>query len=225
MNVLIVEDDESVARFLEQAMVEAKHNPVVVGDGVTALDIARTEEEFDVILLDLMLPRMSGFEVCRRLRSSGIMTPILIITARDSLEDIVEGLDSGADDYVVKPFQVAELLARTRALLRRGESSPAVLTVCDLTLSPTTRRATRGGQAIKLSATECTLLEYLMRNAGRVMERSMILQHVWQCDFEGNENVLEVYISYLRGKIDKGHEAQLIHTVRGVGYRMAADVV
>lgn len=224
MNVLIVEDDESVARFLEQAMVESDYTPRVVGDGVTALNVASTEA-FDIILLDLMLPRMSGFDVCRGLRSSGIATPVLILSARDSLEDIVEGLDSGADDYVVKPFQVAELLARTRALLRRNESPPEFLTVDDLTLSPSTRRATRGAKVIKLSGTECTLLEFLMRNAGKVMTRSAILQHVWQYEFEGNENVLEVYISYLRNKIDRGHEVQLIHTVRGVGYRMAADVV
>lgn len=219
-----MEDDESVASFLEQAMLEADHTPRVIGDGVTALNVARAEE-FDMILLDLMLPRMSGFDVCRRLRSAGIATPVLIITARDSLEDIVEGLDCGADDYVVKPFQVAELLARTRALLRRGQLCPAVLTLADLAFNPATRCADRGGRTIKLSATECTLLEYLMRNAGRVLTRSMILRHVWQCEFEGNENVLEVYISYLRSKLDKGHDVQLIHTVRAVGYRMAADVV
>jgi DNA-binding response OmpR family regulator len=223
MNVLIVEDDDSVARFLKQAMTEAGYGPQVVGDGLDALALARTTE-FDLILLDVMIPRMDGFEVCRRLRSAKVMTPILIITARDALEDKVEGLDSGADDYIVKPFEVAELLARARALLRRGVSSPTVLQVADLSLDPATRHASRGGKTIRLSATEYSLLEYLMRNAGRVVTRSMILEHVWQYDFGGNDNVLDVYISYLRSKIDKGHSPALIHTVRGVGYRLdAAD--
>jgi DNA-binding response OmpR family regulator len=222
VNVLIVEDDDSVSSFLKQAAAEAGYNVEVVGDGINALRMARAAE-FDLILLDVMLPRMNGFDVCRELRNSGTETPILMITARDSLEDKVEGLDSGADDYIVKPFQVAELLARARALLRRGKSSPVELRVADLTLSPATRRATRSGKPIHLSATEFSLLEYLMRNVGQVLTRSMILQHVWEYDFQGNDNVLEVYISYLRGKIDKGHPVQLIHTLRGVGYRMDAD--
>lgn len=224
MNVLIVEDDSSVARFLKQAMREAGYSVQSAGDGVEAFDLARVSA-FDLILLDVMIPRMDGFEVCRQLRASKVMTPILIITARDALEDKIEGLDSGADDYIVKPFQIAELLARARALLRRGTSSPAILRVGDLTLDPATRQASRGGKTIYLSATEYSLLEYLMRNAGRVMTRSMILEHVWQYDFDGNDNVLDVYISYLRGKIDKGHDPALIHTVRGVGYRMDAQDV
>jgi DNA-binding response OmpR family regulator len=219
MNVLIVEDDPSVARFLKQAMSEAGYSAQVATDGLEAADVARISL-FDLILLDVMIPRMDGFEVCRRLRASKVMTPILIITARDALEDKIQGLDSGADDYIVKPFQIAELLARARALLRRGASGPPILRVADLTLDPATRQASRGGKIIYLSATEYSLLEYLMRNAGRVMTRSMILEHVWQYDFDGNDNVLDVYISYLRGKIDKGHDPALIHTVRGVGYRM-----
>lgn len=222
MNVLIVEDDESVARLLKQATMEAGYSPQVVGDGQEALGIARSGD-FDLILLDVMIPRMDGFEVCRQLRACKVTTPVLIITARDALEDKVEGLDSGADDYIVKPFQIAELLARARALLRRGSSAPAVLAVGDLTLDPATRQASRGGKAINLSATEYSLLEYLMRNAGRVMTRSMILDHVWQYHFDGNDNVLDVYISYLRNKIDKGHSQPLIHTVRGAGYRINAD--
>ena len=222
MNVLIVEDDESVARFLKQATTEAGYSPQVVGDGLEALSLARSVD-FDLILLDVMIPRMDGFEVCRQLRAHKVMTPILIITARDALEDKVEGLDSGADDYIVKPFQIAELLARARALLRRGISSPTILRVGDLTLDPATRQASRGGKTVNLSATEYSLLEYLMRNAGRVMTRSMILEHVWQYDFEGNDNVLDVYISYLRSKIDKGYSPTLIHTHRGVGYRMGVD--
>jgi len=222
MNILVVEDDDSVARFLERAMTEAGYAAQLANDGSAALDMARTTD-FDLILLDVMLPSLDGFEVCRRLRAGKVTTPVLIITAKDTLEDKIEGLDSGADDYIVKPFHVAELLARARALLRRGVSSPAVLSVADLKLDPATRQASRAGKTINLSATEHALLEYLMRNAGRVLTRSMILNHVWQYDFEGNDNVLDVYISYLRRKIDKGFSSPLIHTLRGVGYRMAAD--
>lgn len=222
MNILIVEDDDSVARFLTQATREAGYNPIAVDNGADALHTASTTS-FDLILLDVMIPEINGFEVCRRLRASNVMTPVLIITARDALEDKIEGLDSGADDYIVKPFQIAELLARIRALLRRGSSSPAILTIGDLTLNPATHQITRSGKVIYLSATEYSLLEYLMRNAGRVVTRSMILEHVWQYDFDGNDNVLDVYISYLRNKIDKQHAVQLIHTVRGVGYKMAVE--
>ena len=222
MKVLIVEDDESVARFLLQATTQAGYSAQVAGDGPTALYLARTGD-WDLILLDVMLPGMDGFEVCRQLRATRVATPILIITARDRLEDKIEGLDSGADDYIVKPFQVAELLARARAMLRRGASSPAILRVADLNLDPATRRASRAGKTVTLSATEYALLEYLMRNAGRVLTRAMILEHVWEYDFEGNDNVLEVYISHLRSKIDKGHSPPLIHTARGTGYRLGAD--
>lgn len=221
MIALIVEDDESVARFLRQAMTEAGYAVRVEGDGTRALDAARSGD-FDLVLLDVMLPGIDGLAVCRRLRAEGVATPILILTARDTLEAKIEGLDSGADDYLVKPFQVAEMLARARALLRRGGISPApaLLTLADLTLDTATRRAVRAGKTIALSATEYALLEYLMRNAGRVLARARLLDHVWQYDFNGNDNVLDVYISYLRAKIDRGHAPTLIHTVRGVGYRM-----
>jgi DNA-binding response OmpR family regulator len=217
MNLLIVEDDDSVARFLKQATTEAGYAPQLVEDGLDALEMARTGA-FDLILLDVMVPRLDGFEICRRLRAAKVATPILIITARDLLDDKVQGLDSGADDYIVKPFQVAELLARLRALLRRGASSPVVLQVADLSLDPVSRQVSRAGNSISLSATEYTLLEYLLRNAGRVLTRSMLLEHVWQYDFGGHDNVLDVYISYLRRKIDRGYSPALIHTVRGVGY-------
>lgn len=222
MNVLIVEDDDSVARFLKQATTEAGYTSQVTSDGLDAFEMAKAVQ-FDLILLDVMIPRMNGYEVCRQLRSAKVTTPILIITAKDTLEDKIEGLDSGADDYVVKPFQIAELLARIRALLRRGSSSPNILSVADLSLDPATRQASRAGKNIFLSATEYSLLEYLMRNAGRVLTRSMIMEHVWQYDFGGNDNVLDVYINYLRNKIDRGSETSLIHTVRGVGYRMSAN--
>jgi DNA-binding response OmpR family regulator len=222
MNLLIVEDDESVARFLNQAMTEAGYVPQPVDDGLNALEMARTGD-FDLILLDVMLPRMDGFEICRRLRAANVSTPILLITARDLLDDKVKGLDSGADDYIVKPFQVAELLARARALLRRRTPAAVVLRVADLVLDPASRQVTRAGNPISLSATEYTLLEYLMRNAGRVLTRSMLLEHVWQYGFGGGDNVLDVYINYLRRKIDRGYSLALIHTVRGVGYVVSAD--
>lgn len=220
MNVLIVEDDESVARFLNQAVTEAGYSAQVVSDGISAVETAMSQE-FDLILLDVMLPRMDGFEVCRRLRGASIATPILLITARDAVDDKIKGLDSGADDYLVKPFQIGELLARMRALQRRGVATPTVLRVGDLTLDPITRKATRGAKTILLSSTEYALLEYLMRNTGRVMTRAQILEHVWQYDFDGNDNVLDVYISYLRSKIDKGR-SPLIHTARGIGFRVEA---
>lgn len=222
MQLLIVEDDASVARFLKQAVEEAGHIATVIADGALALEKAKSQK-FDLILLDVMLPSMNGFEVCRALRANGIGVPILILTARDAIEDKVAGLDAGADDYIVKPFQAAELLARTRALLRRGNVIPSVFVVDDLKLDPATHRAQRGGATIALSATEYTLLEVLMQHAGRVMTRADLLDHVWQYDFQGNDNVLDVYISYLRQKIDKGHARPLIHTVRGVGFRLAAD--
>jgi DNA-binding response OmpR family regulator len=221
VQVLIVEDNTSVARFLEQAVREAGYASLVVGDGLAALEAAGLGE-FDLILLDVMLPGLDGFSVSKRLREIGVRTPILILTAKDTTADKIEGLDSGADDYIVKPFHVGELLARMRALLRRGGSAPAFLTVGDLTLDPATRQASRDGKEISLSATEYALLEYLMRNAGRVLTRSMILQHVWQYDFAGTDNVLEVYISYLRRKLDAGRPVSLIRTVRGTGYKMEA---
>lgn len=222
MNVLIVEDDDAVARFLAQALDEAGYGTQLCDDGTRALHLA-SEQAFDLILLDVMLPGLNGLEVCRRLRTREVRTPILMITARDTTEDKVQGLDAGADDYLVKPFQVDELLARVRAMLRRGASSPVALQVGDLKLDPATRQAQRGSKTIALSSTEYTLLEYLMRHAGSTLTRAALLEHVWQYDFEGNDNVLEVYISYLRRKIDRGHKTPLIHTVRGAGYAMRDD--
>ncbi len=222
MNVLIVEDDESVARFLNQAMSEAGFNPKVTGNGLQAIEIARAEA-FDLFLLDVMLPGIDGFEIVRRLRSAGIQTPILMLTAKDMTEDKVTGLDSGADDYLVKPFQVSELLARVRALLRRGTASPGTLKVGSLSLDPITRKVVSDERLVYLSATEYSLLEYLMRNAGTVLTRSMLLQHVWNYDFDGNDNVLDVYISYLRKKLDRGSAPSIIQTVRGIGYRMGGN--
>ncbi len=219
MNILIVEDDASVARFLKQTVEEAGFVTSVVGDGNLALEAALSRP-YDLLLLDVMLPEINGFEVCRRLRAAYIRTPILLMTARDALKDKIEGLDSGADDYLVKPFQIGELLARVRALLRRSGTPHTPLRISDLTLDPASRKVTRAGKTVSLSATEHTLLEYLMRNAGRVLTRAQILDHVWEYDFDGNDNVLDVYISYLRNKIDRGHAVPLIHTIRGIGYRL-----
>jgi len=219
MNILIVEDNPSLSRLLQQATNEAGYTNQLETDGLKALRLAQAVN-FDLILLDVMLPGMDGMEVCRRLRAAGNETLILMITARDATEDKVNGLDAGADDYLAKPFKLTELLARMRALLRRGQSSAMpILQVEDLTLDPSTRQATRGGKNIDLSATEYSLLEYLMRHPGRVLTRSVILEHVWDYDFGGTDNVLDVYIMYLRKKIDK-RNTPLIHTVRGVGFRM-----
>ncbi len=220
--ILIVEDDESVARFLQQALEESGYQVERCGDGRTALEMAAGC--FDLILLDVMLPALDGLEVCRRLRQTRVASPVLLITARDSLEDKIAGLDAGGDDYIVKPFQLSELLARVRALLRRGPPLHApVLQVSDLVLDPASRRATRGGSPINLSATEYALLEFLMRNTGRVLTRSTLIEQVWHYDFDGRDSVLDVYISYLRAKLDKGYDRKLIHTVRGVGYRLDAE--
>lgn len=222
MNVLIVEDDLSVARFLAQAATESGYTVQTQSDGLAALHLAQSTH-FDLILLDVMLPGLNGFEVCRRLRAAKILSLVLIITARDTTEDKVEGLDAGADDYIAKPFKVAELLARMRALLRRASSSNTLLKVADLTLDPATRQASRGGKNIALSATEYSLLEYLMRHANSVLTRATILDHVWAYDFGGSDNVLDVYIMYLRNKIDKNQSVRLIHTVRGVGFSLGEN--
>lgn len=217
--ILIVEDDASVSRFLQQALQEAGYQTTSCANGSEAVTLAKSE--FDLILLDVMLPGLDGYEVCTRLRADGVVTPLLFLTAKDQTEDKVRGLDAGGDDYLVKPFPLIELLARVRALLRRGlPSASPQLRVGDLVLDPAARKARRGTQHITLSSTEFALLELLMKNAGRVLTRTSLLEKVWDYDFAGQDNVLDVYISYLRSKVDKGHVNKLIHTVRGVGYRL-----
>ncbi len=223
VKILVVEDDEGVGRFLHQVISEEGWEAKWEEDGAVALRLLN-DESFDLVLLDVMLPGKDGIEVCRELRARGNNVPVLMITARDALEDKIAGLDAGADDYLCKPFQMAELLARARALLRRSSDTQAhVLEVQDLTLDPLTRQAKRGGNVVRLSGTEYRLLSFMMRNAGQVLARPKILEHVWQYDFGGNDNVLDVYISYLRQKIDKGFDP-LIHTVRAVGFRMGDPV-
>ena len=205
-------------RLLQQTANEAGYKTDAATDGLTAVERASTRQ-FDLILLDVKLPVMDGYAVCRELRRSQVNTPILIITAKDTEADKIEGLDCGADDYIVKPFSLGELLARMRALVRRSTLPSGPLRVVDLTLDTALRQASRGGKSIYLSATEYNLLEYLMRHPGQILSRADILQHVWQYDFAGLDNVLDVYISHLRAKIDKGNAAPLIHTVRGHGFR------
>ncbi|MBI3122579.1 MAG: response regulator transcription factor [candidate division NC10 bacterium] len=223
MRILVVEDDRKVAGFIRKGLTEEGYAVDVASDGETGLAMG-LDRLHDVIVLDVMLPGMPGFQVVRELRQAKVTTPVLLLTARDAVEDKVQGLDAGADDYLTKPFAFAELLARIRALLRRGTAARApLLQVADLTLDPATRTVTRGREAISLTNREFALLEYLMRSAGRVLTRTMIAEHVWDYSFDSGTNVIDVYVNYLRKKIDAGRERKLIHTVRGVGYVLKAD--
>jgi len=218
VRILVVEDEEKVASFIRKGLEEERYAVDVALDGEEGLELAELNP-YDLIVLDLMLPGLDGFRFIQRLRAQGVHTPILVLTARDSVGDKVKGLDLGADDYLTKPFAFAELLARIRALLRRGApQAPPVLQVADLTLDPAARRVTRAGKPIELTAKEFALLEYFMRHAGRVLTRTMILEHVWDQSFDSYTNVVDVYVNYLRKKVDQGFEPRLIHTVRGVGY-------
>jgi len=222
MRVLLVEDEERMAGVVARGLREETHSVVVARDGIDGIDLAAAHE-FDVVLLDVMLPRLDGIEVVRRLRGSGNQTPIVMLTARDAVHDIVRGLDCGADDYVTKPFSFEELLARIRAAVRhRPASRSTVITVGELVLDPAKRSVTRAGDAISLSATEFRLLEFLMRRAGRVIERGVIIEAVWGLGSDVGENTLEAFISFLRNKVDRPYGDQLIRTVRGVGYGICA---
>jgi DNA-binding response OmpR family regulator len=222
MRILVVEDEGRVAAFIEQGLEEERYAVDVAYDGEEALDWAAMVA-YDVIVLDVLLPKKDGFEVCRQLRAQGNKVPILMLTARDAIEDRVRGLDSGADDYLVKPFAFQELLARIRALLRRrGETKTTRLQVGDLVLDTVTHEASRAGETIELTAREYALLEFLMRHPGQVLSRTQILDHVWDYDSFTTSNVVAVYISYLRRKIDEGFKHNLIHTVRGAGYKIEA---
>jgi DNA-binding response OmpR family regulator len=224
MRVLVAEDDKRIARFIVKGLREEGYVVDHAGDGNAALDFALTDggSLFDLIILDVMMPERDGFAVCRELRTRGVRAPVLMLTAMDALDDRVSGLDSGADDYLVKPFAFPELLARLRALSRRSPAAVLsnALQVADLSLDLTTRVAKRGGREIELSTREFTLLEYMMRNAGRPLGRTQILQAVWSFDYDGASNVVDVYMGYLRRKVDANGEPALIHTVRGVGYML-----
>ena len=225
MRILVVEDENSIGQFIQEGLGEAGYAVDWVQDGRLGLDYG-LGVEYDVIVLDLMLPGLNGLDLLRELRNRHSTTPVLCLTARDTLEDRVRGLDAGADDYLVKPFAFPELLARLRAILRRPPlQSQTVLHIADLELDTASRKVSRGGKNIRLSAREFSLLEYLMRHANQVLTRTQIGEHVWNIDFYNESNTIDVYIGYLRRKIDKEAMRKLIHTVRGVGYQLGLDPV
>ncbi|KPJ88621.1 MAG: hypothetical protein AMS17_04805 [Spirochaetes bacterium DG_61] len=218
MRILLVEDEKKIAHFIERGLQEEHYAVDIAYEGEAALFMARTNP-YDLIILDIMLPGRDGVAVCRDLRRNKLDVPILMLTARERVQDRVVGLDSGADDYLTKPFAFEELLARIRALLRRKSGSPtALLRVADLELDQLSHRVRRAGREIELTGKEYSLLEYLMLNANQVVTRTMICEHVWDIHFDSETNVIDVYINYLRNKIDRGFSSRLIHTVRGVGY-------
>ena len=223
MRILVVEDEKKVAGFVKKGLEEESYAVDVAYDGEEAINLLKTYP-YDLVILDLMLPKKDGFQVLKEFRESGGDAPVLILTARDSVEDVVKGLDLGADDYLRKPFSFLELLARVRALLRRRKGEPqSVLRVGDLEVNLTDRRVFRGGKEIELTSREFALLEFLVRNKGRVLTRTMIAEHVWNQSFDSGSNVIDVYINYLRKKIDHGFEKKLIKTIRGVGYMIKDD--
>jgi two-component system OmpR family response regulator len=223
MRVLVVEDEVKMAALLRRGLSEEGLAVDVAEEGERALLMAGSTD-YDAVVLDVMLPGIDGFETCRRLRRDGVWAPVLMLTARGSLDDRVVGLDGGADDYMVKPFAFAELLARLRALVRRGTvERPPVMEVGDLRLDPGTRQVWRGRTEVDLSSKEFTLLETFMRHAGYVLSRSQLLEQAWEYDFEHRSNVVEVYIRYLRRKIDVPFGVTSIETVRGAGYRLRKD--
>jgi len=223
MRVLLVEDEPGIAQFVRQGLTEAGYAVDVAPDGQSGWDYA-VSAEYDIIVLDIMLPELDGLQLLRRLRSTQIKSPVLLLTARDGVEDRVTGLDAGADDYLAKPFAFSELLARLRALLRRPPlQGDTILRVADLEMDVALREVNRAGQRIDLSPKEFTLLEYFMRHPRQVLTRDQITEHIWNFDFYGDSNVVDVYVGYLRRKIDRGFDPPLLHTVRGVGYRLSAE--
>ena len=220
LRILLVEDEVKLARFLELELSSEGYQITVAHEGIEGLTIAR-ENTFDLLILDWMIPGLSGIEICRRLRSTGNKVPIILLTAKDEVADRVAGLDAGADDYVVKPFSIEELLARVRSNLRRTqEVDEDTLTFEDLTLNRRTREVFRGGHSIDLTAKEFDLLDYLLTHPRQVFTREQILERVWGYDFMGDSNIIEVYIRYLRLKLEERGEKRLIHTIRGVGYAL-----
>ena len=217
-NISLVEDEAKLAQFIELELKYEGYNVTVVNDGLSGLSNAR-ESDPDLILLDWMLPGMSGVDICKRLRQTGNNVPIILLTANDDIGDRVDGLDAGADDYIVKPFNLEELLARVRANLRRNQQDdPDLLEFLDLTLNSNTRQVFRGDRLIELTAKEFDLLEYLMSHPKQVLTRDQILERVWGYDFMGDSNIIEVYVRYLRLKLEAEKEKRIIQTVRGVGY-------
>jgi len=218
MKILVVEDEKKVAKFLKQGLEEERYAVDIAHDGAQGEAMASTGS-YDLIILDILLPRKDGILLLRDLRSKQIRTPVLMLTAKSALEDKVEGLDSGADDYLTKPFAFAELVARVRSLLRRGaQEKSTVLRIADLQLDTVVHKAKRGDTSIELTGKEYALLEYFMRNVNRVLTRTILSEHIWHYSFDTGTNIVDVYVNHLRSKIDDRFEKKLLHTIRGVGY-------
>jgi DNA-binding response OmpR family regulator len=225
MRILLVEDDSGIARSIQQGLIEAGYVIDVASDGKIGLDYA-LGAIYDILVLDLMLPKLDGLQLLRSLRAEGLKTPVLLLTARDGVDDRVQGLDAGADDYLAKPFAFPELLARLRALSRRPPLQvEPILKLADLEMDVANREVRRAGQTITLSPREFTLLEYLLRHPRQVLTRDQILENTWHSDFYGDSNIVDVYIGYLRRKIDRGFDRPLLHTVRGMGFRLSIEHV
>ena len=217
MRILVVEDEKRIADFLERGLESAGYAVDVANDGSSAIDLVHAAS-YDMIVLDLGLPDMDGLKVLEKIRTRKVSPPVLILSARGDVDDRVKGLELGADDYLVKPFAFVELLARARVLLRRGQPTPEKLAVGDLQLDCIRRKVTRGPENIELAPKEFSILEYLMRNRGRPLSRTMIVEHVWDMDYDGLTNIVDVYIRHLRSKIDDKFPEKLIQTIRGIGY-------
>ena len=223
MRILVVEDEKKLNELISSKLKLEHYSVDSCFDGTDALDYLRGAE-YDAVVLDIMLPGMSGLDVLRHIRRKDDRTPVLLLTAKDSIEDRVKGLDTGADDYLVKPFAFDELMARIRVMIRRGSQSISnVFTLADLAVDCDARTVTRGGIPITLSSKEFSVLEYMIRNAGTVLSRDKISRHIWNYDYEGGSNVVDVYIRYLRKKLDEGHTPKLIHTIRGAGYVLRVE--